>query len=155
MIAPGQTVDDFTLLNDRGEPVRWSDLRGRPVVFFFYPKASTPGCTQEACAFRDVQAEFAALGVDVYGVSADPVAKQARFREKNALSMPLLADPELLVLQAWGIWQKKTLYGREYDGIVRSTFLFDATGTLTKVWPTVKVKGHADDVLNAARALVG
>ncbi len=147
MIDVGDTVADFTLSDDRDNEVRWSDLRGRPSVFFFYPKASTPGCTKEACAFRDLAGDFEARGVAVFGVSADSVKRQANFREKYELSMPLLADTERAIVEGWGVWQEKKNYGRTYMGIVRSTFLFDADGKVAFVWPKVKVAGHAAAVL--------
>ncbi|MCB9679163.1 MAG: thioredoxin-dependent thiol peroxidase [Alphaproteobacteria bacterium] len=155
MLTVGQTVDDFTLQDAAGNPVQWSALRGHPVVVFFYPKADTPGCTTEACAFRDLGAEFAALGVAVYGASADSVKRQAGFTAKYGLTMPLLADPEHVVLEPWGVWAEKKNYGKTYMGIKRTTFLFDADGKVAQVWENVKVKGHAEKVLDAARELVG
>ncbi len=154
MLEPGQTPADFTLLDQTGAPVAWSSLRGRPVVVFFYPKASTPGCTQEACDFRDLRGTFDALGVTVIGASADAPKSQARFAEKQALPFPLLSDPEHVVLVPWGVWGKKKLYGKDYDGIVRTTVLFDAQGKVVQVWSPVKVAGHVDAVAAAARALV-
>lgn len=147
MLDVGDTVSDFTLTDDHGNEVQWSDLRGKPVVFFFYPKASTPGCTKEACAFRDLRSDFESRGVAVYGVSADSVKRQSNFREKYELTMPLLADTEKTIIEPWGVWQEKKNYGRTYMGIVRSTFLFDADGAVAHVWPKVRVKGHAEAVL--------
>lgn len=155
MLDVGQTPEAFTLPDQHDQPVAWADLRGKPVVVFFYPKASTPGCTTEACGFRDLQAEFAALGVTILGVSADSVKRQSNFATKQGLTYPLLSDPDRVVLDAWGVWGPKKLYGKVYDGIVRSTFLFDGNGTVVRAWPKVKVKGHVDEVLAAARALVG
>lgn len=149
MIAVGDAPADFALPDQDGQTVTLSGLRGRPAVFFFYPKADTPGCTQEACDFRDLGAAFAAKGVAVFGVSADTVKKQGNFRKKHALTMPLLADPDRVVLDAWGIWGDKQMYGRTYQGIVRSTVLIDADGRVARVWSPVKVKGHADEVLAA------
>jgi peroxiredoxin Q/BCP len=154
MLDLGTLPEDFTLLDQDGEPVQWSSLRGTPVVFFFYPRANTPGCTKEACAFRDLQADFEQAGAAVFGVSADTVRKQGNFRDKHSLTMPLLSDPEHVILEPWGVWGPKKLYGRVYDGIHRSTFLFDAQGAVARVWPKVKVKGHADDVLEAVLALI-
>ena len=151
MIAVGDTVEDFTLTDQAGETVSWSGLRGTPVVFFFYPKASTPGCTKEACAFRDLSGEFAALGVRVFGISADTVKRQSNFATKYELDMPLLADTEREVIEAWGVWQEKKNYGRTYMGIVRTTVLFDAAGQVVEVWSPVKVKDHAEAVLERAR----
>lgn len=154
MLEPGQQPADFVLPDQAGAPIAWHSLRGRPVVVFFYPKASTPGCTQEACDFRDLRATFEALGVGVIGASADAPRAQAKFAEKHALPFPLLSDPEHVVLGPWGVWGKKKLYGKEYEGIVRTTVLFDAHGRVSQVWSPVKVAGHVDAVVAAARALV-
>lgn len=155
MLEQGDKPADFTLPDADGRPVRWSDFRGRPVVVFFYPKASTPGCTQEACAFRDLRQEFEALGVAVIGVSADSPRRQANFRNAHGLGFPLLSDEERTILEPWGVWAEKRNYGRTYMGIVRSTFLFDADGVVQRVWRNVRVAGHADAVLAAARELTG
>lgn len=155
MLEAGQTVEDFTLEDHESTPVAWTDLRGSPVVFFFYPKANTPGCTKEACAFRDLRPEFEKLGVKVFGISADTVKRQSNFVKKYDLTMPLLSDPEHVVLEPWGVWAEKKNYGRTYMGIKRTTILFDADGTVVQVWENVRVKGHAEKVLEAARAHVG
>ena len=155
MIEPGTSPAPFTLTDHNGNDVAWDSFRGSPAVFFFYPKASTPGCTKEACAFRDLADEFAKLGVAVVGVSADSVKRQSNFATKYELSMPLLADPEHAILEPWGIWQEKKNYGRTYMGIVRSTFLFDGEGVLRHVWPKVRVAGHAEAVLAKAGELFG
>lgn len=153
MLQPGDQPADFTLTDDQGQPVTWSSLRGHPVAVFAYPKADTPGCTREACSFRDLKAEFDAIGVRVYGISADVVKAQAKFRDKYHLTLPLLADPDKQVLVAWGVWAEKKNYGKTFMGIVRSTFLFDRDGRVVHVWPSVKVDGHADKVLARAREL--
>lgn len=153
MLSIGDAPADFTLTDDHGNDVVWSSLRGQPVVVFAYPKANTPGCTKEACAFRDLSAEFGALGVKVFGISADSVKAQGNFRDKHGLTMPLLSDKEHVVLEPWGIWGEKKNYGRTYMGIIRSTFLFDADGKVAHVWPKVRVKGHVDAVLEKARDL--
>ncbi len=153
MLQVGDSVEDFTLHDQAGEPVSWADYRGRPVVVFFYPKANTPGCTQEACDFRDLKGELDAAGAAVIGISADSVRKQANWTKKHSLSFPLLSDPERVVLDAWGVWGKKKMYGKEYEGIHRATFLFDASGAVAEAWPKVKVKGHADAVLARVREL--
>jgi len=147
MIEPGTSVDGFTLKDHEGNEVAWDSFRGKPVVFFFYPKANTPGCTKEACAFRDLSAEFDKRGVQVVGVSADSVKRQSNFVNKYDLTMPLLSDPDHEILKPWGVWGEKKMYGKTYEGIIRSTFLFDADGTLVHVWPKVRVKGHAEAVL--------
>lgn len=154
MLTIGSTVDDFTVVDQDGASVTWSSLRGKPVVFFFYPKANTPGCTKEACAFRDLSADFAALGVNVYGVSADTPTRQANFASKYDLKLPLLADTEHAILGPFGVWAEKTMYGKKHMGIIRSTLLFDANGVVAAAWPKVKVDGHAQEVLDAAKALV-
>ena len=153
MLQIGDTPADFTLPDQDGEPVAWSSFRGRPVVVFFYPKANTPGCTTEACDFRDLRAELDAAGAAVIGISADSVRKQKNWTDKHGLNFPLLSDPDREVLDAWGVWGPKKLYGREYEGIHRRTFLFDAAGAVAEVWPRVRVKGHADAVLERVRAL--
>lgn len=155
MIDVGSKPADFTLNDQHGNELTWSSLRGEPVAVFFYPKASTPGCTKEACAFRDLAAEFAAVGCAILGVSADSVKRQANFADKQGLSYPLLSDPERIVLDAWGVWGEKKMYGKTYEGIHRSTFLFDADGVVVKAWPKVKVAGHAEEVLAAAKELQG
>jgi peroxiredoxin Q/BCP len=152
MIAPGDRPSDFTLTDHEGRAVQLSALRGKPVVLFFYPKADTPGCTQEACDFRDQSAAWADAGVTVLGVSADPVKRQASFASKYGLSMPLLADPDRAVLGPWGVWGEKKQYGRTYEGIIRTTVLLDAEGVVAQVWSPVKVKGHVEAVLAAVRA---
>jgi peroxiredoxin Q/BCP len=148
-IEAGDPAPDFTLADDRGEEVRLSSFRGRPVVLYFYPKDDTPGCTKEACAFRDRQAELAARGAVVLGVSPDGVASHARFRDKFGLNFPLLADPDHRVADAYGAWREKNLYGRKSMGIQRSTFLIDADGVVRRAWPKVNVDGHDDEVLAA------
>ena len=155
MLNVGDPVDSFHLTAHDGTEVRWEDLRGQPVVFFFYPKANTPGCTKEACAFRDLKGEFESRGVKVYGVSADSLKRQQNFASKYDLTMPLLSDPDHLILKPWGVWGEKKLYGKVYEGIIRSTFLFDKEGVLRHVWPKVKVKGHAEDVLARVDDLFG
>ena len=152
MIEPGQTLAEFVLKDGAGNEVSWASFRGKPVVFFFYPRADTPGCTKEACAFRDLAGEFASRGVAVVGVSADLPKKQAAFAKKYDLTMPLLSDPEKVILTPWGVFGTKMMYGKATEGIIRSTFLFDANGTLVKAWRSVKVDGHAEAVLAAVDA---
>ena len=152
-IEEGQQAPDFTLLDDRGEEVRLSALRGKPVVLYFYPKDDTPGCTREACAFRDRRAEIAGHGGAVLGVSPDGVDSHAAFRDKYSLGFPLLADTDHAVAEAYGAWREKHQYGRRYLGIQRSTFLIDAEGVVRKAWRKVDVQGHDDQVLAALAAL--
>jgi len=155
MLAVGETSTDFVLKNDRGEDVSWSSFRGRPVVVFFYPRANTPGCTKEACAFRDLRAEFDKIGVVVLGMSGDSVKAQGNFREKYGLTTPLLADPDKAVLNAWGVFGEKMMYGKKVQGIKRTTFLFDPQGHVSHVWENVRVDGHAEAVLTKTQSLFG
>ncbi|ASS67037.1 MULTISPECIES: peroxiredoxin [unclassified Paenibacillus] len=147
--APGQPAPDFTLpaAGAEREAVTLSQYRGRKVILYFYPKDLTSSCTQEACDFRDAWPDFDGQGAVVLGISPDPVKSHHRFRDKHGLPFPLLSDPEHAACEAYGVWQLKKLYGREYMGVVRSTFLIDEEGRLVKEWRGVKVKGHAADVL--------
>ena len=156
MLAVGDTVGDFVLKDQAEGDVRWSDLRGSPVVVFFYPKANTPGCTKEAVGFQRLGDAFAELGVKVVGASADTVKRQAGFADKHELQMPLLADPEHTILEPWGVWGEKKSYGRTSMGIIRSTVLFDADGTVVHVWSPVRgAEAHPDAVLEKAKELYG
>ncbi|MBL8617272.1 MAG: peroxiredoxin [Deltaproteobacteria bacterium] len=130
-----------------------TELAGRPFVLYFYPKDATPGCTVEAHDFRDASAQFAVVGVRIIGVSRDSARSHARFCEKEGLTFPLIADESGVLCAAFGVWQEKKQYGRSYMGIVRSTFLIGADGRVAAVWSPVKVKGHVEAVLAAARAL--
>ncbi len=152
-IQIGQSVPDFRLPASGGGEVALSDFRGRKVVIYFYPKNMTPACTQEACDFRDRSGQLQEEGAVVFGISGDPVKSHDRFKEKQNLPFPLLSDENHEVCRMFGVWQLKKLYGREYEGIVRSTFLIDESGTLVKEWRGVRVKGHADQVLEAVRSL--
>ncbi len=154
-VAEGSMAPDFELETDRGERLRLSSLRGRPVVLYFYPKDDTPGCTVEACAFRDRRPELAARGAEVLGVSPDGVASHAAFRDKLSLDFPLLADPDHQVAETYGAWREKTNYGRTFMGIQRSTFLIDAGGVVRKVWKRVDVREHDQQVLDALAASSG
>jgi peroxiredoxin Q/BCP len=151
--AIGEPAPDFTLRRSGGGQLSLADLRGRKVVLYFYPKANTPGCTQEAIAFSRLKTRFAEAGTEVIGVSADPVKAQDRFTAKHGLSTPLLSDETHAMLEAYGVWGEKTLFGRRYMGVLRTTVLIDRTGRIARVWPKVTVDGHAEDVLEAARAL--
>jgi peroxiredoxin Q/BCP len=152
-IEPGQRAPAFTLTADDGAQVRLSDFRGSPVVLYFYPKDDTPGCTKEACAFRDARSELQQWGAHVLGVSADHVASHASFRDKYELNFPLLADPDHKVAEKYGAWREKNMYGKKSMGIQRSTYLIDAAGTVARVWKRVQVDGHATQVLEALKAL--
>jgi peroxiredoxin Q/BCP len=148
VIAEGEMAPDFELQTDTNESVRLSDFRGKPVVLYFYPKDNTPGCTKEACGIRDAWGEFERRGAVVLGVSADSVASHERFKAKHRLPFTLLADTEHEVAELYGAWQPKRFAGRSFLGIVRSTFLIDAEGRITKVWPKVDPAEHADWVLD-------
>lgn len=153
MIAVGQPAPDFTLLDADAAPVTLSSLRGRPLVLYFYPKDDTPGCTKEACAFRDAHAALARVGAAVVGVSPDPPATHARFRDKYSLDFTLLSDPDKAVSARWGAFGEKSMYGRKVQGMIRSTFVIDAGGVVRAVFSKVRVDGHADKVLAALAAL--
>ena len=153
MLDEGTQAPNFTLPDATGSPVSLSDLRGQPVVVYFYPRDDTPGCTTQACGIRDQWEEFERAGAQVLGISPDDVASHAKFRTKYDLPHTLLADPDGEVLRAWGAWGTKKMYGREYEGAIRSTVLVDAEGTVARVWPKVRPKDHADDVLAAVREL--
>jgi peroxiredoxin Q/BCP len=144
---------DFSLAADDGRPVKLSDLRGAPVVLYFYPKDDTPGCTKEACAFRDRRAEIKRLGAKILGISPDAVETHAEFRDKFELNFPLLADVDHRVAEQYGAWREKNMYGKTMMGIQRSTFLIDAAGRVAKVWRNVKVDGHDEQVLAALAEL--
>jgi peroxiredoxin Q/BCP len=153
MLDEGAPAPDFTLPQDGGDDVTLSDLRGRIVVLYFYPKDDTSGCTKEAIAFTAQMAEFDAAGAVVYGISKDTVAKHGKFRAKHDLGVGLLSDAGSDVCERYGVWAEKQMYGKTYMGIERSTFLIDSTGTIRRVWRKVKVPGHADAVLDAVKAL--
>ena len=153
MIEPGQQAPDFTLPDHDGQPVALSELRGHTVVLYFYPKADTPGCTTQACAIRDREADYAAAGAKVLGVSPDPVKKVKRFHDKRELNFTLLADEDHAVCERYGVWAQKSMYGRTYMGALRATFIIDAGGVVRHVIPKASPKTHDDDVLAALSAL--
>ncbi|MCK6558602.1 thioredoxin-dependent thiol peroxidase [bacterium] len=138
---------DFALPDDRGQLVRLSNYRGRKVVLYFYPEDDTPACTREACAFRDRFGDIQLHGAVILGVSADPVESHRKFKAKYRLNFPLLSDADRKVLRAYDVWQEKTMFGRTYMGVVRSTFIIDETGRIAKVFTKVKVDGHAAEVV--------
>lgn len=152
-LAPGTDAPDFTLPRDGGGTISLSALRGRPVVLFFYPKDDTEGCTTEAKDFTAAKADFEAAGVALLGLSPDPVKKHDKFVAKHALGIPLASDESLQTLEAYGVWKEKSMYGRTYMGVERTTVLVDANGKIAEIWPKVKVKGHVEAVLEAARKL--
>ncbi len=153
-VEVGKKAPAFSLPADSGKKVKLSDFAGSPVVLYFYPRDNTPGCTKQACAFRDRNEELAALGAKVVGISTDSVASHEKFRDKFELNFPLLADEDHAVAEKYGAWREKNMYGKKSMGIQRSTFLIDAAGRIAKVWKSVKVDGHDDQVLVAVKELL-
>jgi thioredoxin-dependent peroxiredoxin len=153
MVEAGAPAPAFEAVDQDGTMHRLAEYRGTWVVLYFYPKDDTPGCTTQACGFRDSLASLQALGAVVLGVSADDAEAHRKFVAKHELNFPLLVDPDKALLEAYGVWGEKKMYGRTYMGINRSTFLIAPDGTVAKVWPKVDVKGHADEVREAILAL--
>ena len=149
----GTLAPDFSLPVDGGGTVSLADLKGRKVAIYFYPKADTPGCTKESMDFSRLKPEFERANTTVIGVSADAVAAQDKFKAKHALTVPLASDPDRAMIERYGVWVEKTMYGKTFMGIERATFLVDEKGLIRKVWHNVKVDGHAEEVLSAAKAL--
>jgi len=150
----GDTAPDFELLGDGGKTFRLSDMRGKPVVLYFYPQDDTPTCTAQAIEFSTRKGEFDALGVAILGLSPDTPKRHDKFKAKHGLSVDLVADPERKIVQAYGVWTEKSMFGRKYMGVERSTFLIDADGRIVEAWRKVRLNGHVDAVLEAARALL-
>ena len=149
MIEQAEAAPDFELPDQDGHPVKLSDLRGQPVVVYFYPKADTPGCTTQACGVRDHRVDYAKAGAVVLGISPDPVAKVKKFHDKQALNFPLLADEGHAVAESYGVWVQKSMYGRTYFGNERTTFVLDSDGTIVRVLRKVKPAEHDELVLKA------
>ncbi|PVH30065.1 thioredoxin-dependent thiol peroxidase [Pararhodobacter oceanensis] len=149
----GDTAPDFTAPTETGEALTLSELRGQPVVLYFYPKDNTPGCTTEAKDFTDLAEAFKAAGARVVGVSKDSVTKHKNFTAKYDLGVTLVSDAETQICEDYGVWVEKNMYGKQFWGIQRATFLIDADGKIARIWPKVKVAGHASEVLDAAKAL--
>ncbi|KZM75423.1 thioredoxin-dependent thiol peroxidase [Nocardia terpenica] len=141
-LSPGDAAPEFTLPDADGKPVSLADYRGRKVIVYFYPAASTPGCTKQACDFRDSLAELGGAGIDVVGISPDKPAKLAKFRDNEKLTFPLLSDPDREVLTAWGAYGEKMMYGKKITGVIRSTFLVDEQGTIALAQYNVRATGH-------------
>jgi peroxiredoxin Q/BCP len=152
-LGEGDTAPDFVLPNDDGKEIGLASFKGKKLVLYFYPKADTSGCTKEANDFNALMAEFGSAGTAVVAVSPDPVKALAKFKTKYGLAFPLVGDEPHSMLEAYGVWTEKSLYGRRYMGVERSTFLIDKKGRIAKAWRKVKVDGHAKEVLAAARAL--
>ncbi|RVT42442.1 thioredoxin-dependent thiol peroxidase [Sphingobium algorifonticola] len=153
MLNEGDTIPAAALEDSSGKPFTLADFGGKPLVVYFYPKADTPGCTSEAQAFTALADAFAAVGVTIIGVSKDKPAKLKKFADKYGLKVLLASDEQGGVCEAFGTWVEKSMYGRSYMGIERATFLIGPDGTIIRVWPKVKVKGHAEEVLAAVQAL--
>jgi peroxiredoxin Q/BCP len=149
----GSKAPDFTVLNDAGEKVKLSSFKGQNVVLYFYPKADTPGCTKEACGFRDAFPNLGAANALVLGVSPDPVKAVAKFKAKYNLPFALLADEDHAVAEKYGVWVEKSMYGKTYMGVERTTFVINGDGKIAKIFPKVKVDGHTQEVLDALAAL--
>jgi peroxiredoxin Q/BCP len=151
----GDKAPDFSLADQNEMTVSLSELRGKWVVLYFYPKDNTPGCTAEACDFTASCGEFSRLDVEILGVSPDSAKSHRNFIQKQNLGITLLSDPDHKVLESYGAWQKKSMYGREYMGVQRSTFIIDAQGRLAYIWPKVTVKGHVEEVQKKLAELKG
>lgn len=152
-LQPGAKGPPFTLPRDGGGTLSLADFAGRALVLYFYPKADTSGCTKEAIDFSRLKSAFGKAGADILGVSADPVAAQDKFKAKHELSIALASDETHRMLEAYGVWQEKSMYGRKFMGIVRATFLIGPDQRIARVWPKVSVTGHAEEVLAAVKAL--
>ncbi|TWP29827.1 thioredoxin-dependent thiol peroxidase [Apibacter muscae] len=149
MLEIGDKVPDFVGIDQEGKQIKYSDYQGKKLVVYFYPKANTPGCTAESCSLRDNYQALQAKGYEIIGISADPVEKQKSFHEKFSFPFPLIADTDKKIIQAFGAWGKKKIMGREYDGILRYTFLIDEEGQIKDVITKVKTKEHAEQILKA------
>lgn len=152
-LKEGDKAPDFSLPADGGKTVSLADYKGKKLVIYFYPKDDTPGCTKESCTFRDNLTDFNKAGIEVIGVSKDSVKKHDKFKEKHGLNFPLISDEEGEICEKYGVWVEKSLYGRKYMGIDRSTFLIDENGVIRNIWRKVKVTGHVEEVLKKAEDL--
>jgi peroxiredoxin Q/BCP len=152
-LQAGDSAPDFVLATGAGESLRLHDLRGRKVVLYFYPKDDTEGCTAEAIAFNGLRAEFDSAQTQILGLSPDSIASHEKFKRKHGLALTLASDEAKAALQAYGVWREKSMYGRKYMGVERTTVLIDAEGRIARIWRKVRVPGHVEEVLDAARAL--
>ncbi len=153
VLEPGDLAPDFTLPTDGGGSLTLSGLRGRKVVLYAYPKDDTDSCTKEAIAFDRLRSAFDAAGTEIVGISPDAAKRHDRFKQKHGLDLRLVADESRAMLEAYGLWVEKSMYGRRYMGVERTTFLLDRDGRIARIWPKVKVSGHAEEVLAAAQEL--
>ena len=153
MLNEGHEAPDFKLPIDNGETFHLGALKGKPIVLFFYPKDDTSGCTKEAIAFSELEDEFKKSDVTVIGISPDSIKSHVKFKAKHSLTVPLVSDEQKEVLENYGLWVEKSMYGRKYMGVERTTILIDAEGKIAKIWRKVKVPGHADAVLKSAKEL--
>jgi peroxiredoxin Q/BCP len=153
MVKEGRAAPEFTLPSSSGAEVSLSDLRGKTVVLYFYPRDNTPGCTREACAFREAMSQMKRRGAVVLGVSPDSLAAHDKFSRQHGLNFPLLSDPDKKVARKYGAFGEKVMYGKKVKGMIRSTFIIDPQGIVRKTFPKVKVDGHAEEVLEALKAL--
>src|SRR3954449_7676621 len=151
-LAVGDKAPAFTLPRDGGDTVSLADLKGRKLVLYFYPRADTPGCTREAIDFTRLRPQFAEAGTEILGVSADPVKAQDAFKKKHDLTIGLLSDETHMMLEAYGAWGKKSMYGKTFEGVLRKTLLIGPDGKIVRIWPKVKVDGHGEEVLAAAKS---
>lgn len=152
-LQEGDAAPDFAMPASGGRRVSLAALHGRPFVLYFYPRADTPGCTKEACAFQEALPQLGHIGIEVIGVSKDKMKPIEKFADKYSLKFPLASDAETQVAEAYGVWVEKSMYGRKYMGMERATFLIDRHGRIARIWPRVKVDGHAAEVAAAAQAL--
>lgn len=155
MVSEGDTAPDFELEGDSGEIIRLGDLKGKPVVVYFYPRDDTTGCTKEAIAFSELNAGFSRLRVKIIGISPDTAASHEKFKAKYKLTIQLAADIEKTAARDYGVWVKKSMYGRQYMGVERATFLIGADGNIARIWRNVRVSGHGEEVLEAIQSLSG
>lgn len=149
MLNVGDKAPEFKLKNDAGEEIALKDFKGKNVVLYFYPKDDTPGCTKEACDFRDLQKKFDKKNAVIIGVSPDSVDSHVKFKKKYGLPFYLLSDPDKKMLESYGVWKEKSMYGRKYMGVERTTILIDAAGKIDKIFPKVSVTGHVDEVFSS------
>lgn len=149
MVSEGQPAPHFMLFDQDGQQVSLASLRGSKLILYFYPKDDTPGCTKEACSFRDAKQQFEETGARIFGVSPDTVASHRKFADKYGLPFTLLADPEKQTCEAYGVWKEKNMYGKKSMGVERTTFLIDSDGVVRKIFPRVRVDGHIERVLKA------